>query len=70
MAGYTIEVRNNNVEKALRVLKKKLIKDGVMKELKERQYYQKPSFKKREKKKESIRRHKKDQKIKALKGEL
>ena len=70
MAGYTIEVRNNNVEKALRVLKKKLIKDGVMKELKERQYYQKPSFKKREKKKESVRRHKKDQKIKALKGEL
>ena len=65
-----VRVRNNNVEKALRVLKKKLIKDGVMKELKERQYYQKPSFKKREKKKENIRRHKKDQKIKALKGEL
>ena len=70
MAGNTIKERNNNVEKALRVLKKKLIKDGVMKELKERQYYQKPSFKKREKKKENIRRHKKDQKIKALKGEL
>jgi len=68
--AYTIEVRNNNVEKALRVLKKKLMKDGVMKELKERQYYQKPSFKKREKKKENIRRHKKDQKIKSLKGEL
>jgi|TARA_R110001632_G_scaffold123027_1_gene235757 small subunit ribosomal protein S21 len=70
MSGYTIEVRNNNVEKALRVLKKKLLKDGVMKELRDRQYYQKPSFKKREKKKENIRRHKKDQKIKALKGEL
>jgi small subunit ribosomal protein S21 len=70
MAGYTIEVRNNNVENALRVLKKKLLKDGVMKELRDRQYYQKPSFKKREKKKENIRRHKKDQKIKALKGEL
>ena len=70
MSGYTIEVRNNNVEKALRVLKKKLMKDGVMKELRDRQYYQKPSFKKREKKKENIRRHKKDQKIKALKGEL
>jgi small subunit ribosomal protein S21 len=70
MSGYTIEVRNNNVEKALRVLKKKLLKDGVMKELRDRQYYQKPSFKKREKKKESVRRHKKDQKIKALKGEL
>ena len=70
MSGYTIEVRNNNVEKALRVLKKKLLKDGVMKELRDRQYYQKHSFKKREKKKESIRRHKKDQKIKSLKGEL
>ena len=70
MSGYTIEVRNNNVQKALRVLKKKLLKDGVMKELRDRQYYQKPSFKKREKKKENIRRHKKDQKIKALKGEL
>ena len=66
----TIEVRNNNVEKALRVLKKKLNKDGQMKELKQRQYYQKPSEIKREKKKEGIRRFKKEQKIKALKGEL
>ena len=65
-----IEVRNNNVEKALRVLKKKLNKDGQMKELKLRQYYQKPSEIKREKKKEGIRRFKKEQKIKALKGEL
>ena len=70
MSGYAIEVRNNNVEKALRVLKKKLMKDGVMKELRDRQYYSKPSWKKREKKKENIRRYKKDQKIKALKGEL
>jgi len=68
--SITVEVRNNNVEKALRVLKKKLIKSGQMKELKERQYFQKPSFKKREKKKENIRRYKKDQKLKALKGEL
>ena len=69
-ANYTIEVRNNNVEKALRVRKKKLNKDGQMKELKLRQYYQKPSEIKREKKKEGIRRFKKEQKIKALKGEL
>ena len=68
--GITIEVRGNNVEKALRVLKKKLNKDGQMKELKQRQYYQKPSAIKREKKKEGIRRFKKEQKIKALKGEL
>ena len=68
--GITIEVRNNNIEKAIRVLKKKLTKDGQMKELKRRQYYQKPSAIKREKKKENIRRYKKEQKIKALNGEL
>ena len=68
--GIAVEVRNNNVEKALRVLKKKLMKTGQMKELREKQYFQKPSFKKREKKKENIRRYKKDQKLKALKGEL
>ena len=68
--GITIEVRNNNIEKAIRVLKKKLTKDGQMKELQRRQYYQKPSAIKREKKKENIRRYKKEQKIKALKGEL
>ena len=62
-----VTVRNNNVEKAMRVLKKKLLKDGMMRELKERQYYSKPSLKKREEKKQAIRRYKKDQKLKSLK---
>ena len=61
-----VTVRNGNVEKAMRVLKKKLLKDGMMRELKERQYYQKPSHVKREAKKQSIRRHKKEQKLRAL----
>ena len=42
-----VQVRNNNVEKALRVLKKKIKKAGLLQEIKERQYYQKPSEKKR-----------------------
>jgi len=60
-------VRGNNVEKAMRILKKKLLRDGLMKEMKERQYYSKPSEVKREAKKQSIRRIKKEQKLKALK---
>ena len=64
MAGYTIEVRNNNVEKALRVLKKKLLKDGVMKELRDRQYYQKPSFKKERRKKKVLEDTKKIKRLK------
>ena len=62
-----VQVRGNNVEKAMRILKKKLIKDGMMKELRERQYYEKPSLKKQRKLKENIRRCKKEQKLRALK---
>ena len=61
-----VTVRNGNVEKAMRVLKKKLLKDGLMRELKERQHYSKPSHVKREAKKQQIRRHKKEQKLRAL----
>ena len=57
----TVVVRDNNVEKALRILKKKLQKDGLLKELKSRQYFEKPSEKKRRKKKEGIANYKKKQ---------
>ena len=59
-------VKNNNVEKALRVLKKKLQKDGLFRELRLRQHYEKPSEKKLRKKKESLRRIAKDKRLKAL----
>ena len=59
----TVEVRNNNVEKAIRVLKKKIQRDGLMKELRRRQYYEKPSLKRQRKKKEAIRRCKKELKM-------
>jgi len=57
-----VDVRNNNVEQALRVLKKKLMKDGRLKELKERAYYIKPSELKREAKKRGIINYKKNKK--------
>ena len=47
--GIKIDVRNNNVEQALRVLKRKYLKDGFLK-----MYYEKPSEKKRRKRKENI----------------
>lgn len=56
-------VRNNNVEKALRVLKNKQKKAGTMQELKDRQHYMKPSEKRREAKKRGIARRKKEQKL-------
>ena len=61
-----IIVRNGNLEQAMRVLKKKLQKDGRLRELKERQYYTKPSELKREAKKRGIINTKKRMKKLAL----
>ena len=62
-------VRNGNLEKAMRVLKKKVQKEGLLKELKDRQYYQKPSEKKREAKKQGIKNVKKRMaKLERLRG--
>jgi len=57
--SITVEVRGGNLEKAMRVLKKKVQKAGIVKEIKRRQYYMKPSEVKREKKKEGIKNYKK-----------
>ena len=57
--SITVEVRGGNLEKAMRVLKKKVQKEGIVKEIKRRQFYAKPSEVKREKKKEGIKNFKK-----------
>jgi small subunit ribosomal protein S21 len=54
-----IRVINNNVEKALRVAKKKLAADGLFRELKRRRFYEKPSVKKKAKEREAGRRRQK-----------
>lgn len=46
-SGLTVEVRNNDVNKALRKLKKKLQNEGTLQEVRDRQYYVKPSEKRR-----------------------
>ena len=58
-----VQVRNNNVEKAIRVLKKKIQKDGMMRELRQRQYYEKPTLKRQRKHKESLRRVAKENRL-------
>tara|TARA_B100000959_G_C14961799_1_gene616092 strand:- start:499 stop:702 length:204 start_codon:yes stop_codon:yes gene_type:complete len=57
-------VRDNNVQKALRVLKKKLQKDGLFRELRMRKFFEKPSAKRARKKKEGIRRVAKEKRLK------
>lgn len=50
-----VEVRGD-IEQAIRLLKKKLQLDGIKKELKRREYYEKPSVKRRRKQAESRRK--------------
>ncbi|MBK8457242.1 MAG: 30S ribosomal protein S21 [Phyllobacteriaceae bacterium] len=52
-------VRDNNIEQALRVLKKKLQREGVFREMKARRAYEKPSERRTREKAEAIRRTRK-----------
>ena len=52
-------VRDNNVDQALRALKKKLQREGVFREMKLRGHYEKPSEKKARERAEAVRRARK-----------
>lgn len=54
-----IIVRDNNVEQALRAMKKKLQREGVFREMKLRKHYEKPSEKKKRQEAEAVRRARK-----------
>jgi len=52
-------VRDNNVDQALRALKKKMQREGIFREMKLRGHYEKPSERKAREKSEAIRRARK-----------
>ena len=59
-------VRDNNVEQALRVLKKKMQREGVFREMKRRRFYEKPSEQAARQKSEAMRRFRKAVRKKAI----
>jgi len=52
-------VRDNNVDQALKALKKKMQREGIFREMKLRGHYEKPSEKKAREKAEAVRRARK-----------
>ena len=48
--GNTVTVTNDNVEKAMRKFKKKVLESGLLRELKERETYEKPTTTRKKKK--------------------
>lgn len=52
---------SHNIEKAMKILKRKLIKEGLFKELKARRYFEKPSERRKRKEKEARKKQRKDE---------
>jgi len=59
-------VRDNNVDQALRMLKRKLQREGLFREMKRRRFYEKPSERCTRERSESVRRHRKLLRKKAI----
>ncbi len=56
MKEIAVKVYDNDVEKAMRILKKKIQNDGLFKRLKVKKSYEKPSEFRRRKQREALRR--------------
>jgi small subunit ribosomal protein S21 len=63
-------VRDNNVDQALRILKKKMQREGVFREMKRRRFYEKPSSKATREKGEAVRRARKAARKQAIREGL
>jgi|TARA_B100001964_G_scaffold227021_1_gene276506 small subunit ribosomal protein S21 len=55
----TVYVRQGNFYKAFSIFKRKVQKEGILKSLKDKRFYEKPSIKKKRKATEALRRRKK-----------
>ena len=65
-----VTVRDNNVDQAMRVLKKRLQREGVFREMKLRKYYEKPSEERVRRQAEAVRRVRKEARKKAIREGL
>jgi len=70
LGGSTVIVQNDNVEKALRLFKKKINEDGKLQELRDKEFYEKPSVTRRKTKNQQQRRAAKRRQAEALPKKL
>ena len=54
-----VQVRDNNVDQALRALKKKMQREGLYREMRMRRHYEKPSERRARERAEAVRRYRK-----------
>ena len=65
-----VQVRDNNVDQALRALKKKMQREGLYREMRMRRHYEKPSERRAREKAEAIRRFRKLQRKRRERDEI
>jgi small subunit ribosomal protein S21 len=65
-----VQVRDNNVDQALRALKKKMQREGLYREMRMRRHYEKPSEKRARERAEAIRRFRKLQRKRRERDEI
>jgi small subunit ribosomal protein S21 len=66
LMGSMVIVQNDNVEKALRTFKKKIMESGKLMDLKEKEFFEKPTTKRRRVKNQQVRRAQKKRESEAL----
>jgi len=64
-APLEVTVDGENVDRALKILKRKMANEGVYKEIKKRKFYMKPSEEKKRKQREAERRRRKAMRMRA-----
>lgn len=62
LRGMAVDVRNGNIDAALRLFSRKVKREGLMRELRERTFFEKPSVVRRRKQAEAVARTRKSQK--------
>jgi small subunit ribosomal protein S21 len=70
LMGSTVIVQNDNVEKALRIFKKKIQESGKLMDLKEKEFFEKPTTKRRRTKNQQVRRAQRRREAEALPKKL
>jgi small subunit ribosomal protein S21 len=65
-----VQVRDNNVDQALRALKKKMQREGLYREMRMRRHYEKPSERRAREKAEALRRYRKLMRKRAERDEI
>jgi small subunit ribosomal protein S21 len=57
--GLTVQVKDNNIESAIKALKRRMIQEGMIRDMRRKEYYEAPGLRRRKAKSEAVLRERK-----------